>query len=135
MQKITIGENEKNQRVDRYLRKYLASAFLSTIYKIIRKDLKLNGKRVRQDHILSVGDVMELYLDDEEFNSLKIKEKSFNCNSFGNIDIVFENDKMLIANKPHGLLVHGDSKEKKKTLTNQVRQYLYDKGEIDMSAL
>lgn len=134
MQKITIGENEKNQRVDRYLRKYLASASLSTIYKIIRKDLKLNGKRVRQDHILSVGDVMELYLDDEEFNSLKRKEKPFNCNSFGNIDIVFENDKMLIANKPHGLLVHGDSKEKKKTLTNQVRQYLYDKGEIDMSA-
>ena len=85
MQKITIGENEKNQRVDRYLRKYLASASLSTIYKIIRKDLKLNGKRVRQDHILSVGDVMELYLDDEEFNSLKRKEKPFNCNSFGKI--------------------------------------------------
>lgn len=134
MQKITVGDNEKNRRIDRYLRKYLASASLGTIYKIIRKDLKVNGKRVKQDYVLSVGDDIELYLRDEDFDSLKRKKENFNCKGFGNIDIAFENEKVLIVNKPHGLLVHGDHKEKKRTLTNQVRQYLYDKGEMDIGA-
>ena len=43
---LQIGENEQNQRLDRFLRKYLAKAPLSRIYKMIRKDVKVNGKRV-----------------------------------------------------------------------------------------
>ena len=45
MIKITISENEENQRLDRFLKKYFRNAPLSYIYKLIRKDVKLNGKR------------------------------------------------------------------------------------------
>ena len=49
MIKIIVGENEAGQRVDRFLRKYLKGAPLSRIYRIIRKDLKVNGRRVREE--------------------------------------------------------------------------------------
>ena len=43
MIKIIVGENDKNQRLDRFLRKYYNKASLSFIYKMIRKDVKVNG--------------------------------------------------------------------------------------------
>ena len=44
MVEIEIGRNEAEQRLDRFLRKYLKGASLSYIYRIIRKDVKVNGK-------------------------------------------------------------------------------------------
>ena len=64
MVEIVIGKNEEGQRLDRFLRKYLPEAPLSHIYRIIRKDAKVNGKRVKDDFDLSEGDVLRLYLTD-----------------------------------------------------------------------
>ena len=47
MVKVEIGSNDAGQRLDRFLRKYLKKASLSAVYKIIRKDLKINGKRAK----------------------------------------------------------------------------------------
>ena len=52
MVKFVIAENESNQRLDRFLRKYMARAPLGMIYKIIRKDVKLNGKRASADTVI-----------------------------------------------------------------------------------
>ena len=60
MIKITITENQGNQRLDRFLKKYFDNAPLSHIYKMIRKDIKVNGKKVSYE-ILS--DICENYLD------------------------------------------------------------------------
>ena len=68
MVKITITKNEENQRLDRFLKKYLKNAPLSYIYKVIRKDLKVNGKRVREDSVLCDGDEITLYMDQEELD-------------------------------------------------------------------
>ncbi len=134
MHKIRIGENEKNQRVDRYLKKYLNAAPLSMIYKIIRKDLKINGKRTKPEYLLEFGDEIFLYLGEDEINAFrKSHTESLKKCGIGKVNIAFEDDNLIIVNKPAGLLVHGDKKEKKKTLTNQVRQYLYARGEIEWS--
>jgi 23S rRNA pseudouridine955/2504/2580 synthase len=45
--------------------------------------------------------------------------------------IAYEDNNLIIVSKPFGLLTHGDSFEKKKTLANQVMGYLIEKGEYD----
>lgn len=52
MIKITIGENQGNQRLDRFLKKYFPEASLSHIYRLIRKDVKINGKRKRPETLI-----------------------------------------------------------------------------------
>ncbi len=126
---FTISENESGQRLDRFLRKYMKNAPLSMIYKIIRKDLKVNGKRAHEDTILQGGDVIALYISQDRLSDLtRQKPRGHARRQFG---IAYEDDNILIVAKPEGLLTHGDGREKKNTLANQVCGYLQDKGEFD----
>lgn len=132
MVEIVIGKNEEGQRLDRFLRKYLTAAPLSHIYRIIRKDVKVNGKRAKDDYDLNGSDVIQLYLNEDEIKDLrgargeakaKPVKKTFR--------IAYEDDDILICDKPAGLLTHGDKTEKSNHLTNQVQGYLMGKGEFD----
>ena len=60
MIKLTIGENQGNQRLDRFLKKYFAKAPLSRIYRLIRKDVKVNGKRRNPETIVMQGDELTI---------------------------------------------------------------------------
>ena len=141
MKTIEIGKNEANQRLDRFLKKYLEKAPLAHIYRIIRKDLKVNGKRVKEDYFLKEGDLLSLYIEDQDLDSMaksyrlfgrgrddeeKDKEKK---KSFPSLNIVYEDENILVVNKPENLLTHGDKLEKKRTLTNMVIDYLIEKGD------
>lgn len=126
---VKINENEGGQRLDRFLKKYLKTAPLSYIYRMIRKDVKLNGKRASKETILNVGDELTLYIKSEkldEFTATPEKKKA--KKDFG---VIYEDENILIADKPRGLLTHGDSTEKKNTLANQVLNYLYEKGDYN----
>lgn len=129
MKQIEITANDAGQRIDRFLKKYLCNAPLSGIYKIIRKDIKLNGKRPKEDTMLTEGDVLSLYIMDEELDRLSAKKKTTHAKK--QFAIAYEDDDILVANKPFGLLVHGDKVEKKNTLTNQVIDYLIAEGKYN----
>ena len=129
MVKIQINSNDAGQRLDRFLKKYLKRAPLSAIYKIIRKDLKLNGKRAKEDTVLSQGDEITLYISEERLEEITRQPKNHRAKR--QFKIAYEDDSVLIVEKPWGLLTHGDSHEKKNTLMNQVCGYLQDKGEYD----
>ena len=62
MKEISISANDAGQRLDRFLKKYLANAPLSAIYKLIRKDVKVDGRRRREDYSLSEGEVLQIFL-------------------------------------------------------------------------
>ena len=62
MIKLIITENQGGQRLDRFLKKYFDKAPLSYIYKMIRKDVKVNGKRASAEAMLSAGDELTLYI-------------------------------------------------------------------------
>ncbi len=129
MTEIDIGKNEAGQRLDRFLRKYLKGASLSYIYKIIRKDVKVNGKRAGKDTVLCEGDKLSLYMkteDVESFRPAEIKKSSVKRT----FEIVYEDDDILAVSKPVGLLTHGNAAEKKNTLVNQVTDYLIEKGDF-----
>ena len=128
MLEFMIGENEDNQRLDKFLKKFLKGAPLSYIYKLIRKDVKVNNKRVPIETILVAGDEIKLYITSEEVENYRQKKLLYNKakRQFG---IAYEDENLIIVEKPMGLLTHGDQTEKKNTLVNQVCGYLAEKGD------
>ncbi len=126
MVNVEVGSNESGQRLDRFLRKYLAKASLSQIYKIIRKDLKVNNKRGKAEMLLKEGDVLSLYISEDEIK--RLSEKTEKSTAKKQFTVVYEDEQVLIVYKPSGLLTHGDGKEKKNHLANQVISYLIDEG-------
>ena len=124
---LKITENEEAQRLDRFLKKYLKNAPLSYIYKLIRKSVKVNGKRGKEDLMLEKGDEINIYISEQELCGFQKKESNLKAKrQFG---IVYEDENILIVDKPFGLLTHGDKQEKKNHLANQVISYLIEKGE------
>lgn len=127
MVKLEISENEGNQRLDKFLRKYLGNAPLSFIYKAIRKDVKVNGKRKTREYLLEAGDEVSLYLTDQDLEKFrKVREHRKVKRTFG---IAYEDENILAAVKPKNLLTHGDRTERRNHLTNQVIDYLIEKGD------
>ena len=134
MREIKITANDAGRRLDRFLRKYLKNASLGQIYKIIRKDLKVDGKRKNESYMLSEGETLTLYISDEEWTKLstsKLNETNRTSKVRKQFKIVHEDEKILIVSKPYGLLTHGDSNEKKNHLANQVKDYLIEQGEYN----
>lgn len=133
MKEILISKTNQGQRADKFLRKYLSNAPLSFIYKLFRiKDVKINDKRINRDYILRENDIMKIYVSDDqllEFNKSRVIVKTKLP-----LSIIYEDENILIVNKPSGLLVHGDEKEKRITLTNIVCSYLMEKGNFDLNS-
>lgn len=132
MIKITIGENQGNQRLDRFLKKYFAKASLSHVYKLIRKNVKVNGKRRNPETVLTAGDELTVYMSQEEAESLQRDIRQVSVKK--QFSVIYEDENVLIADKPFGLLTHGDGRERKNHLANQVTDYLILKGEYDPRA-
>ncbi len=129
MFKITITENEAGQRLDRFLKKYFNNATLGAIYKIIRKDVKVNGKRAGENTMLSVGDELSVYVSDE--TAAKLRKEKTRPKVKRQFKVAYEDENVLVVEKPFGLLTHGDRTEKKNHLANQVIDYLIEKGDYN----
>lgn len=126
MVNVEIRRNEAGQRLDRFMKKYLVNAPLSYIYRAIRKDVKVNGKRSTQDSVLEEGDVVSLYLSEEELS--KLTERPARRKAKRQFQIAYEDENIIAVEKPYGLLTHGDRTEKKNHLANQVVDYLIETG-------
>lgn len=126
MREIIIEENEAEQRLDRFLLKYLNNSTRTNVYKILRKKLiKVNGKREKENYFLKLNDRVQIFLSNEAVDKL-IKREDKPTITQVNLDIVYEDDEILVVNKPKGLLTHPDKKEYTKTLSTKVLVYLKD---------
>ncbi len=125
MKEIIIGDNEKEQRFDRFLLKYFNNSSKNNIYKLLRKKVfKINGVRItKEDYFLQDGDIIQVFLSDDSFDAL-IKEEEQLSSEDVHLDIVYEDDELLIVNKPKGQLTHPDQNEYKDTLSTKVNLYL-----------
>lgn len=129
LRKLTIGENDAGQRVDKYLTKAVRGLPQSLLYKYLRlKKIKLNGKRTQGGEMLRTGDEIELYIRDEFFESPE-KDRSAIYTIEPKIDVVFEDDNILLLNKRPGVLVHEDDEGRDNTLLMHMQAYLLKKGE------
>lgn len=127
MKRITAGKNDAGQRLDKFLVKFLNSMPKSLLYKAFRKKrIKVNGKKADGAYILMENDVLELYINDEFFE----KNQKADFADETEINVVYEDENILIADKPKGVLMHGEASDKK-TLLSNLLAYLYKKGEFD----
>lgn len=124
MRTIKVTENEMDQRLDRFLTKYLNKATKTNIFKLIRKKrIRVNGSRAEEKYFLQLGDEIQINLHEDAIDELIRPIEKMEAVDI-NLDIVYEDDDILIVNKPVGLLTHPDSKEYKNTLASKVQVYL-----------
>ncbi|WP_036730209.1 RluA family pseudouridine synthase [Peptoniphilus mikwangii] len=130
MIEIFVNENDEGQRIDRFLKKYFEKATLSFIYKNLRKkNIKLNDKKAEPEDLLSKGDCIKLYLSDETIEKFKREPINFKNNKFPKI--IFEDENMILMNKPAGILSHNDSKDFKKNMVDMMIDYLIARQEYN----
>ena len=129
MREFTIGPNDAGQRLDRWLAKTLPLLSAPLAQKYIRiKRVKCNGKGAKRDTHLVQGDVLQLYINDEFFDT-PTPENAFLSVFKPQLDIVYEDENLLLVNKRPGLVVHPDEQEKVNTLLTHIQAYLYQKKE------
>ncbi len=134
MRQLTVNKNDAGQRIDKFLIKLLPSMPQSLVYKSLRKKrVKINGKRAGERDMLSAGDVLELYINDEFFDA-PTPEEAFMKIRTPSVRIVYEDENILLADKPQGMVVHSDDKESVNTLISHIQAFLYQKGEYDPKA-
>jgi len=128
LKSFTIEKNDSNQRLDKYLTKSFPNLPKALMYKYIRiKRIKVNGKRAEISTRLNIGDVVDLYINDE---FLVQKETVYDFMSASkNISVVYEDENVLLLNKKVGLLCHPDDREYIDTLIGRVKRYMFEKGE------
>jgi len=106
---VTISEDNDGQRVDNFLLAQLRGVPKSIIYRIVRKgEVRVNKGRVKPDTRLKVGDRLRIPPVVRKEKAETIKPGS-RVQSVMEDSVIFENDQMLVVNKPSGIAVHGGS--------------------------
>ncbi len=133
MKEFIILKNDANQRVDKFITKAIPSLPKTLMYKFIRtKHIKLNGKKADISTRLNEGDIITAYIKDDFFEKTPPKYDFLSASD--SLNIVFEDQNILLLDKPQGLLSHPDENEYNDTLITRVQKYLYKKGEYNPEA-
>jgi 23S rRNA pseudouridine955/2504/2580 synthase len=111
---IITHENDIDQRIDKFLKKFLPNAPLGGIYKMLRTGkIKVNHKRISQTYILCMQDSLQFWIHDDELNAFQKHEALITKNMTSSkisvtIEerILYEDEDILVINKPTGINVH-----------------------------
>ena len=129
MREFRIGKNDAGQRLDRFLGKAIPLLPASLAQKYIRlKRIKCNGARASREQKLCEGDLLQCYINDEFFETPS-EENVYLTITTPKLRIVYEDDNIMLLDKPVGQVVHADEGEKVNTLVNHMLAYLYQKRE------
>ena len=108
MRQLIVHKNDENQRLDKYLKKYLKEAPGSFIYKMLRKkNIVLNGKKADGTEKLAAGDEIKLFFAEETLEKFTGEAAETETPKFPvkkDLEILFEDENLLILNKPAGEL-------------------------------
>ena len=109
---IYIDENDENKRLDSFLSEITPDISRSKIQNFIKKGcIKINDALKKPSYILKENDKIDFEIPDSQ-EELEIKPQNIP------LDIVYEDENMLVANKPSGMLTHPTVLERENTLVN-----------------
>lgn len=107
---ITVTPNQDGQRIDNFLLARLKGLPRSHLYKLIRDDeIRINKKRCKPHDRVNTGDVVRIAPVRLSVRDEPVVSDDFARGLLGRV--VFENEGLIVLNKPHGLAVHGGSGE------------------------
>ncbi len=116
---IFTDENDENKRLDSFLSEITPELSRSKIQNLIKSgSVKINGTIKKPSYILKENDKIDFEIPEQK--SLEIKPQDIT------LDIVYEDENMLVVNKPSGMLTHPTSQERGNTLVNAL---LYKYGQ------
>ena len=130
MKEFTIGANDAGQRLDRFLAKSVPLLPASLAQKYIRlKRIKRNNGRANRDDRLVQGDTLQLYINDEFFDTPR-EDNAYLTVTAPKLNTVYEDDHLIRVDKKPGVAVHPhDGAEYGRTLIDHIQAYLYAKRE------
>ncbi len=106
---VDITLDQEGQRIDNFLRTHLKGAPKTLIYRLLRKgEIRVNKRRIKPDYKLQSGDQIRIA-------PVKLPEKGQSAPVSDALlellerSVIFEDDRLLVINKPSGLAVHGGS--------------------------
>ena len=109
VQLVEITAENEGQRIDNFLLTLLKGVPKTLIYRILRKgEVRVNKGRIQAPYRLVVGDIVRV-------PPLRLPEEKPQATVGAGLtrtleqSILFENDQLLVINKPSGLAVHGGS--------------------------
>lgn len=131
MKSVTINAGQAGKKIERVLQEFFPKLSTGALYKALRKkDIKVNGLRIKEGFVVKIGDFVEVYIiDDLLYGVNKPKQQMF--------DIVYEDDNLIIVNKYPGITVNSEYEAKNKedeTLIEQVQEYLNSTGSTKVKA-
>lgn len=104
IQYIEIDDSSEDQRIDNFLFKLFKDVPKNHIFKIIRNgEVRVNKKRIKTLYKLKINDVVRI----PPIDFIEKKEKT--PSTAFKPEIIFEDEWLLVVNKPNGLAVHGGS--------------------------
>ena len=105
---VVIGEEEVGQRLDNYLLRHCKGVPKSHVYRILRSgEVRVNSRRVDAAYRLVVGDNLRI-------PPVRIAQRPQNdideaAKQRVDLPIIYEDEAMLVIDKPEGIAVHGGS--------------------------
>lgn len=137
MKELTINKNEAGQRLDKYLHKRLPNAGSSFLHKMLRKkNIILNGKKAEGFEKLAIGDTVQIYFSDETYEKFAGAAEPKNTLEIPSdvLDIVYEDEDILLINKPAGMLSQ-KAKPEDISANEYLIAYLLDSGQLEEAEL
>lgn len=105
----TIDSEDAGQRIDNFLLKTLKGVPKSMIYRLLRKgEIRANKKRTKPEYKIQNEDLIRVAPIRISENTNEVSTK---LNIVANLEkqILFEDDRLIVINKPSGMAVHGGS--------------------------
>lgn len=109
VRRLTAGEEDSGQRLDNFLFRTLKGVPKSHVYRLLRTgQVRVNGRRVKPDYRLESGDELRLPPVRQEEKPAPGFSPRWQQEALGGA-ILFEDERLLVVNKPAGMAVHGGS--------------------------
>ena len=129
MRELTVGKNDHGLKLEKFMARTFRTMPPSLIRKYIRlKCIRVNGVHGKADTVLQQGDQLKFYISDEFFEKKPNGDLSRITPEF---KVVYEDENIILMDKPVGLICQPDDRETYNTLSNQLLAYLIEKGEYD----
>lgn len=120
--KLSVPNIKEKQRLDKYITVFVENATRTKVQKAInRGNVLVNGNFVKSNYILKPFDEIEI--------ELPVPEKQDILPEYIPLDIVFEDQYLMIVNKPAGMVTHPAYKNYSGTLVNAIMYYADSKKE------
>lgn len=114
MEKISIVSQESGSRIDKYINiDGISRAMVQSL--INEGKITVNGKEIKNNYKVKPGDNIEITIDDPKESDIVAEDIP--------LDIVFEDDYLLVINKPQGMVVHPAPGNYSGTLVNALMHH------------